>query len=173
MWRETNHYGMIVIAPLVKRHKYPRIFRKERVDRPTREPVRQDPEAHWMEYGWWTGATLSKTVMIHHLNNLIRERKLTIHEPEAWEEMRTFMLDADGGMNAESGKHDDRVMGLAIAATYLCIHPKARRKPKPLREPPKLAGDGEAVLIDVAQLHERARWKRAERKSAGGKEHFN
>lgn len=132
---ETNHYGMIVIAPLVKRHRYPRVFRKEKVDRPTTRPITQDPESDWMEFGWWTGATLSKTVMLHHMKTMVREGAYRIREPEAFPELRSYMVDKNGDLGAEAGKHDDRVAVRAIGCTYLATHPKARSATQQKKEP--------------------------------------
>ena len=158
---ETNHYGMILIAKLVKTLRYPRIFRKEKIDRPTARPTTQAPEAHWMEYGWWTGSTEAKDTMVEWLQEAVRDRAFAIHEPEAWDEMRTFVRDEDGKSGAQPGKHDDRVMRLAIAASYLKLHPKAA-PPLPKAAPEPFSVDG---------LYQRMAEKQRKRKG-GGVEHF-
>ncbi len=127
-------YGPILINRLVKNIRAPRVFRKEVVDKPTRDMAKQDPEKSYMEYGWWTGSTnnVAKATMAANLNALIRDRKVTeneIHDPIFWDEARTFVWSADGrSMDAESGHHDDCISRWTIAATILHAHPQTRQK---------------------------------------------
>lgn len=166
---ETNHYGMIVVSMLVNHRKYPRVFRKERIDKATARPVKQSPEAHWMEYGWWTGATDAKENMIEWLHEGLRDGRFLIHEPEFWDEARTYVRDEDGKTNAESGKHDDRVMGWAIVASVIELHPKRRKEqPKPFAPVKAEEKDGElTVQIDdawyVKRAHARSKKAKAKR----------
>lgn len=165
---EANHYGLILVQFLLTKYRYPKVFRREKIDRGTRGPVQQALEAHWMEYGWFTGpgGGVTKAGMIEHLHRLIRDREIVIHEPEAWGELRVFMRAADGSMDAESGKHDDRVMALAIAACILALHPEAKPVVKPIMKPVEATESGE-VIINFDALLEQQRAKRRQQRNSG------
>ena len=176
---EANHYGVILINFLLKLHKYPagKVFKKESVDRGTRNPVTQEPETNFMRYGWWTGpgSGVTKAVMIEYLNEMVRDRLLIIHEPEAWGEMRTFMRAADGSMDAETGKHDDRVMALAIAACVLRLHPKRKLVEMKVDRAFEVVGDNgrgcaEGIRVNYTVLLNKRKSERAA--SRGGAEDF-
>jgi hypothetical protein len=122
---EANHYGVICVKALV-RERYPNIYRKKRHDKPTGLPIPQSTD-NYMEMGWWT-TVATKPVMVADLNQCIRERLMVIHEPEAWDEILTYIRKQDGKLEAANGCYDDRVMRLGIAATILKTEPLPKAK---------------------------------------------
>ncbi len=161
---ETNHYGMILIAKMVKLRKYPRIFRRERIEKATRDAQQQDPEAHYMEYGFWTTGP-AKDNMIELLQEAVRDRALTIHEPEFWDEARTYVRDEDGSTDAEKGKHDDRVMRAAIAWVAMKLHPKYQKEAAEER-PARIWSEDGVLHVDGAAILKKIEEKRKARERA-------
>lgn len=160
---EANHYGLILIRFLLAKYLYPRVFRREKIDKATRTPVQQALEAHWMEYGWFTGpgGGVTKAGMIENLHRLVRDRQILIHDPDAWGEMRTFVRAADGSMDAESGKHDDIVMAQAIAACILTLHPETKPIIKPVVKAIEADPETGEVAINFDVLRSQAKAKKA------------
>ena len=65
-------------------------------------------------YGFRTDK-LSRPLIIASLVQIVREHPETINDVETLEEMLTFVRNEKGRAEAQSGKHDDLIMGLAIA----------------------------------------------------------
>lgn len=88
--------------------------------------------------GWETNKE-SKRRCVERLAALIRDS--TASEPkilldlDTIEECRTFVIDEKGGMSAQSGKHDDQVMAMAIGVTCMesatTLPPMIRRRRDP------------------------------------------
>lgn len=70
------------------------------------------------EYGWWTTVS-TRPLLIERIEEYIKKDYLTINSPPLTEEMRTFVnVRAHLGqkhIQHAPGKHDDRIMALAIA----------------------------------------------------------
>ena len=159
---ESNHYGVILVNRLLKELAYPRVFKKETVDKGTRDPITQDNEVgHFMRHGWWSGpgSGVTKTVMISNLNQLIREKMITIPDPGFWDEARTFIRAADGSMDAERSRFDDRVMTMAIISCLIILHPK-HEHPEVKKEAPK--------FLSERWYRERIAKKKAAKAGSGG-----
>ncbi len=62
--------------------------------------------------GWWTGGTLRDT-MLHNFAAAVYERKITIYDRDAIDEMRYFIRNKLGKLAASGKRHDDWVMAWA------------------------------------------------------------
>lgn len=100
---EVNNHGLTTVTALKKRYR--NIYRRRTVDRITNKP-RQ-------EYGWRTDSR-TKPLAVDKLAEHIREGTAVINGKETIEECLTFIRNAKGGMEAQEGCYDDRVMSLAI-----------------------------------------------------------
>ncbi len=100
---EVNNHGLTTVTALKK--LYRNIYRRRTVDRITNK-ARQ-------EYGWRTDSR-TKPLAIDKAAEHIRERTAKINCRETIEECLTFIRNDKGGMEAQEGCHDDRVMALAI-----------------------------------------------------------
>lgn len=101
---EANNHGLTTITAL-KNLNYRRMYRRRTVDKITNKSV--------AAYGWQTNSK-TKPLMIDKLAEMIRERLVTINCKETVEECITYKRDDKGRMGAEQGRHDDRVISLAI-----------------------------------------------------------
>lgn len=100
---EVNNHGLTTVTTLKK--KYRRLYRRRTVDKITNKPRE--------EYGWQTN-NKTKRLAIDKLTEVIRERTIKINCKQTVEECLTYVRDDKGGMNAQEGCYDDRVMALAI-----------------------------------------------------------
>lgn len=85
---------------------YSRQFTRERIDTFTGKLEKT--------YGFRTDK-LSRPLIIANLVQIVREHPEAINDVETLEEMLTFVRNEKGRAEAQSGKHDDLIMGLAIA----------------------------------------------------------
>lgn len=102
---ERNNHGLVTVTKLLDMN-YPNIYVETIVEPPAKPRKR---------YGWYTGK--NKTAQAGLIDTLVaefRERPENFLDPDTLGEMLTFKHDADGSMNAEEGKFDDRVMSRAI-----------------------------------------------------------
>ena len=93
---ERNNHGSGVLALIEQVCGYERVYR-------------QNGQA-----GWLTSA-VSKPAVIGRLNALLVEMPLAFKSSKLLAECRSFVRQSNGGMGAQSGCHDDRVMAMAIA----------------------------------------------------------
>jgi phage terminase large subunit len=85
---------------------YYRQFVREVEDKITNKPKKS--------YGFQTNK-LTRPVIISSLVQIVRENPEVINDTETLEEMLTFVRNESGKAEAADGKHDDNIMGLAIA----------------------------------------------------------
>ena len=117
---ERNNHGFTTVTRLLNM-EYPNLY-VEMIEEP---PAKPRPR-----YGWNTGK--SKTIqagLIDTLRAEFRERPEGFRDPETLGEMLSYKELADGGMEAEEGRFDDRVMSKAIANKARERAP--RRNPSP------------------------------------------
>jgi len=117
---ENNFFGNTTLNTLQKILRYPWVYYQTSVDKRTQ--IRTD------RLGWRTDSH-SKPTMISELGRVIREGLLGIPDKDLVEECRTFVrLSQTNGsiMGAESGCHDDLVIGAAIACMLVCDQPIQR-----------------------------------------------
>lgn len=100
---EVNNHGLTTVTALKK--KYRNIYRRRTVDKITNK-ARQ-------EYGWRTDSR-TKPLAIDKAAEHIRERTVIINSRETVEECLTYIRNDKGGMEAQEGCFDDRVVSLAI-----------------------------------------------------------
>ena len=131
------------------------------MSKPTRDPIAQDPESHHRSYGWKTGnqAGITKAIQLQYLHMLIRDRKFTIHDPEAWSQYRTMVRLPSGRIEAERGYHDDIPMAHSIIATVCQLHPCAQ---------PESSKKDEAPFLSEKWVRNRIAKKKAAKSASGG-----
>lgn len=118
---ESNNHGHAVIDAI--RHKYYNLYRRETMDKQTRE------KTYTIGYAT-TGAT--KPLMVDVLEEAVRDETIMIHSEDLIKEMKVFVqTDEPGkqGYGAEGSAHDDRVMATALAVMGMRDVPK-QKKPK-------------------------------------------
>lgn len=101
---EENNHGLTVISRL--KQTYSNIYKRTIVDKTTDEEKQ--------ELGFDTKEQ-NKRMIIDHLASQIREKQLGIKSELIISECTTYVRDAKGATNAQSGCFDDTVMGLALA----------------------------------------------------------
>ncbi len=118
---ESNNHGHAVIDAI--RHKYANLYRREAMDKTTREKTYT---IGWNETG------LTKPLLVDTLEEAIRDETILIHSEDAIKEMKVFVqTDEPGklGYGAEGSAHDDRVIALGLAVMGIRDTPK-QKKPK-------------------------------------------
>jgi hypothetical protein len=99
---ERNNHGLIVVTTLLD-EGYPNIYV---------ETVHEPPQKPRKRYGWVT--TKAKHLITDNLASEFREGTSGIKHKETFDEMLTFKQEGKE-LEAEVGKHDDRVMSIAIS----------------------------------------------------------
>ena len=79
-----------------------------------RETIDQITNKKEYKYGWLT-TIKSRPLAIAHLVKVVREHADTIYDVPTLEEMLTFVRNEKGKAEAQAGKNDDLILGLAIA----------------------------------------------------------
>ena len=102
---ERNNHGHAVINEC-KNYQVIRLYRTEETDAVTQKKV--------MKYGWNTNAK-TKAVMISELRKALKNGDVENYCHETFAELMFYMYGDHGTMNATTGKHDDRVIALALA----------------------------------------------------------
>lgn len=93
---ERNNHGHVVIQKL-EEMGYPELYTHEDG-----------------KYGWLT-TSKNKPIIIDNLEEALRERHLLVSDKGFLDECLTFQYNDKGSAEAQTGKHDDRVMAMAIA----------------------------------------------------------
>lgn len=102
---EVNNHGLTTVT---KAHElgYWNQYRRTVFDKVKK--MRRD------SLGWKT-SSITKPLVIDGLRKVTREGEILINSRETVDEMLYYVLHEDGTMGATEGKHDDRVIALAIA----------------------------------------------------------
>lgn len=125
---ERNNHGHAVIQKLREVYPHRSIYSEQYLDR--------DHDDETPKLGWLTTAQ-SKPVIIEGLKSLLRENASGVRWIGTINELNTYVYDARGRMNAQTGCFDDQVMSYAIAQEMRARMP-ARPKNKPIdRSKPK------------------------------------
>lgn len=132
---ERNNHGLTVVTLLVN-EGYPNIY-AEMVPEPPGKPRKR--------YGWVTNSA-TRPLIIDNLVSEVRDDCHGIRCKESFEEMMGFKIQDNGKMEADRGRHDDRVLSLAIGkhlrqviplpSMGLPAHIKRRGKRGTRRKPP-------------------------------------
>jgi hypothetical protein len=102
---ERNNHGHAVINVLANQLCYPALYQHRDYDE--KGALRAKP-------GWDTN-TKSKPIMIDEMSKSISEGSVGVMSEELVKECMSYVYNDRGGMGAEPGCYDDRVMALAIA----------------------------------------------------------
>jgi hypothetical protein len=104
---EANPIGVALIDAILKEN-YPqeRIYRRDRVP--------GDPRAPQMERLGFLTTITTKPQLISALDRALREGAVLVRDPITVQELRTYVYDAKGKTNAQTGCHDDTVIALAL-----------------------------------------------------------
>ncbi|EOI6423808.1 terminase [Yersinia enterocolitica] len=125
---ERNNHGHAVIQKLREVYPHRSIYSEQYLDR--------DHDDETPKLGWLTTAQ-SKPVIIEGLKSLLRESASGVRWIGTINELNTYVYDARGRMNAQTGCFDDQVMSYAIAQEMRARMP-ARPKHTPIdRSKPK------------------------------------
>ncbi len=125
---ERNNHGHAVLQKLREVYPHRSIYSEQYLDR--------DHDDETPKLGWLTTAQ-SKPVIIEGFKTLLREKASGIRWIGTINELNTYVYDARGRMNAQTGCFDDQVMSYAIAQEMRARMP-ARPKHQPIdRSKPK------------------------------------
>ncbi len=125
---ERNNHGHAVIQKLREVYPHRSIYSEQYLDR--------DHDDETPKLGWLTTAQ-SKPVIIEGFKSLLRENASGVRWIGTINELNTYVYDARGRMNAQTGCFDDQVMSYAIAQEMRARMP-ARPKHQPIdRSKPK------------------------------------
>ena len=103
---ENNSHGILTCTRLGKDMAYPNFYTEIQVDKLT------DKET--VKLGFTT-TSKTKPLIIDELRAAVREKKITLNDKVTIREMLTYIVNNNGGMEAEAGCFDDCVMSLALA----------------------------------------------------------
>ncbi len=124
---EVNGPGIAVADPLHKDYRYPKMYRRKRIDRLSQE-VEKKP-------GWATDK-VSKPAMEATFGSALQEGTHGLRDLRTARQLSTYVIDDRGRHGAVHGEHDDRLMACMIAhrviETVRAPRPGGARK---LREP--------------------------------------
>lgn len=118
---ERNNHGHAVIQKLREVYPHRSIYSEQYLDR--------DNDDETPKLGWLTTAQ-SKPVIIEGLKSLLRENTSGVRWIGTINELNTYVYDARGRMNAQTGCFDDQVMSYAIAQEM-----RARMPVRPKHQP--------------------------------------
>lgn len=106
---ESNNHGAATCAVL-RQKKYPRLYRSEGFDAVGMQQT--------MRVGWLTTAK-TRPIALAALQEYVREGLGSLRDPEIINECSRFVETSTGKWEADTGAHDDRVMGTAIGVAVL------------------------------------------------------
>lgn len=95
---------------IVKADGYPNIYMREEVSKRSNQTT---------EVIGWRTDVLTRGTLIKDMQEVIRERLITVVAKGTVDEMGWFVFDKNGKAVAKSGEHDDRVMSLSITIQLL------------------------------------------------------
>ncbi len=130
---EVNSVGLALIqAILYRRYPVHLIYHRDR-DPDDRRP------AMLQELGWKETAVTRQQLISNH-DRMIRELAVSIKDPVALSEHRTFVIKPSGRVEHQEGSHDDAVFAAALASIGLNVAPRIRamfeKKPTPPSQDP-------------------------------------
>lgn len=104
---ERNNHGLVTCVAL-RDLNYPYLY-TDQVEGTL------EPDKDTIKLGFYTSEA-TKPLIIDKLRALDREHDIEINDETTLKEMKTFVVNESGRMEAEAGNHDDTVMALAIAS---------------------------------------------------------
>lgn len=118
---ECNNHGIATITQIKNRHYPDTMIFKSNYTTSRPDDKYQNPQKR---YGWQTNQR-TKPMIIDNLADMLNKKELPPLTKHDLLEMSKYVRDAKGKTNAEKGKHDDRVMVLAI---FYYVHQSYRRR---------------------------------------------
>lgn len=103
---ENNSHGILTCTRLAKDKAYPNFYTELQVDKYT--------EKETLKLGFTT-TSKTKPLIIDELRASVRENTIELNDKVTIREMLTYIVTESGGMEAETGCHDDCVMSLSLA----------------------------------------------------------
>jgi hypothetical protein len=118
---ERNGSGLAAIDGLL-RHGYPSglIYHRKRA-------MDQDPQERSDLIGFVTNL-VTRPQIISHVDTALREATVLIHNPNTLQELRTFVIKANGRAEHQVGCHDDEVFALALMIVGIIEMPRQVRQ---------------------------------------------
>lgn len=125
----TGGYGQLAIGDLIRKWRYRKMFRREKIDSLTGRKS--------SVYGWDTSTT-TRPAMLNSLRQAVKNDPACLRSRDLVDEMRVFVWNDRGTKaSAQAGSHDDRVMSAAGAMLLREIRTLATvRVPTPKPKPP-------------------------------------
>lgn len=114
---ERNNHGLTTVTWVVN-DRYRNVFV---------EQIPEPPGPPRPRYGWLTDSK-TRPMMLDNLIKITREKQHGIKSPELLEEMMSFKRQDSGKMEADTNRHDDRVMAYSIAQYVRMITPMPRSR---------------------------------------------
>jgi hypothetical protein len=127
----TGGYGQLCIGTLVRKYRYRKMFRREKIDSTTGR------KGH--VYGWDTNSH-TRPAMLNAGKQLFKNQPESVRSRDIIDEARTFIWN-DRGTRAEaqSGSHDDRIMAFCGAALLRQLRTRATIVVNESRQKPPLS----------------------------------
>lgn len=116
---EANGPGLATIDAL-RTHQYPADLLYHRIRTPD-----QDPAQRADLVGFKT-TPVTRPQLISLLDEAIRSAAVLVHDPVSLDELRTFVIKADGRAEHQYGCHDDTVIGLGLACIGITQMPRKK-----------------------------------------------
>jgi len=114
---EINNMGIAVQNYLRKHYPKSKQYYRESFDEISKTKVKK--------IGWRTSSHTTKPKMISDLAANIREHKIQFNNPNTVDECMSFVKDGKGGMGANAGCNDDRVISAGLALQGYLDRPPA------------------------------------------------
>lgn len=121
---EVNSIGTAVADVLAKDYRYPRLFKRERIDRKTK--VRED------RIGWRTEEANKGAMEVSFAEALEGDTAAGLRDPITARQMQTYVVDEKGKHGAQPGEYDDLLMAIFIARRMISLlrPPQGRKTPR-------------------------------------------
>ncbi len=124
---EANGPGIAVVDPLHKDYRYPRMYRRKRIDRLAKTEERKP--------GWSTDK-VTKPAMEATFSAALDEDTHGLRDLKTARQLSTYVIDDRGRHGAVQGEHDDRLLATMIAHRVMDTTRVPRKHGKrPRREP--------------------------------------
>lgn len=141
---EINSMGVATMNVLKKKyHSRGFIYKREDFDKTSKQKIQR--------YGW-RSTRITKGVMVADLSTAIREHQIKLNNPDTIDECMSFVKDGKGGMAADEGANDDRVIAAGLALQGFLDRP-----------PSKLVLD-KKLKADTERESKNRRWRANKRK---------
>jgi len=118
---EMNNHGFAVMS-VIRQASYANIYTEKSFDKWGMKESRK--------WGWYTNS-VSRPILVDEIARCVRDQSIEVPDIETLSEMGTFIINAKGKAEAQSGCKDDRViaLGLGLQGHIRCsIHEPTKKK---------------------------------------------